>query len=193
MSTSPTSGGHQSSIRRLQRLSATIPSKFSSSPPDQEESRPRKDWTGPGGYGTRHKFDDAPFSLWDEEKSEFRHPTKLEQQWLIRKFQPSGISFKWPVMIIETDTPPPRPLPLTAGAVPVRFVPSPARSPTETDREYLLKELSLEDERPLGFPTDYAGMRGPADPILTPLKRWISPTHDELSSLVETFRQFCNP
>ena len=157
--------------------------------PERHEGRSRTNWTGPHGYGARHKLDDAPFSLWDEERTDFRLPTDLETKWLMTKFQPTGILFQWPIMVIQTNTPP-RPLPLTTGAVPVKFIPSP--SPSETDDERRLKILLVEDERPLGFPTHYIGMRGPADPLLTPLRKWILPSDDELTSLVKTFQHFCN-
>lgn len=92
-------------------------------------------------------------------------------------------------MVIQTNTPP-RPLPLTTGAIPVKFIASPP--PSETDDERRLKSLLVEDERPLGFPTDYAGMRGLTDPLLTPLRKSILLTDDELTSLVETFQRSCN-
>ena len=181
---------HVAAIRRNHPYTNYPPSiTVSHAHPERDEGLSRTNWTGPHGYGARHKLDDAPFSLWDEEKADFRLPTDLETKWLITKFQTTGILFQWPIMVIQTNTPP-RPLPLTAGAVPVRFIPSP--SPSETDDERRLKTLSVEDERPLGFPTDYAGMRGPADPLLTPLRKWILPTDDELTSLVETFQHFCN-
>ena len=105
---------------------------------------------------------DAPLSPWDEEKTIFRLPTDLETKWLITKCQPTGILFQWPIIVIQSNTPP-RLLPLTAGAVPVKFIPSP--SPSKTDDQRRLKILLVEDERPLGFPTRYAGMQGPADPL----------------------------
>ena len=189
LSSHPRLSPHVAAIRRSQPYT-NYPSSIIVSHAHPEKGPSQTNWTGPRGYGARHYLDDAPFSLWDSEKTDFRIPTDLERNWLTMKFQPTGIFFQWPIMVIQTNTPP-RPLPLTIGAVPVKFIPSPSLS--ETDDERRLKSLLVSDERPLGFPTDYAGMRDPPDPLQTPLKKWILPTKDEQTSLVKSLQNFCDP
>ena len=158
--------------------------------PEKLDSPSHANWTGPRGYGAKHRLDQAPFSLWDEEKADFRYPTDLERQWLISRFDPAGIHFQFPIVVIETDNPP-RPLPLTVAAVAAKFVPSPL-SPVARNANGMRIE-PIEDARPIHFSTDYAGMRGPEDPLHFTFTKWTQPPENQLQLLVKALFGFCNP
>ena len=93
--------------------------------PEPATQVPAGNWTGPRGYGGRHLLDEAPFSLWDSAKNDFRLPTAFEKNWLITRYNATAIGFQFPIMVIETLSPP-KPLPLTVAAVAVSFVPPPS-------------------------------------------------------------------
>ncbi|KFY47121.1 hypothetical protein V494_00165 [Pseudogymnoascus sp. VKM F-4513 (FW-928)] len=81
---------------------------------------PPKRWTNPRGWGARHVNDDAPFTLWDEVKRQYRFPKGTEKDWCTSKFGDGQMaSYGW-FMTIETDNPP-KPVPLTVGCMPVIF------------------------------------------------------------------------
>lgn len=75
------------------------------------------------GLGSRHILDDAAFSLWDDDKKDFRYPNDNEQAWIQNTFKAPSLTFEWPTLVIHTDDPP-QPLPLTVACVSVRFVPA---------------------------------------------------------------------
>jgi hypothetical protein len=166
------------------------PSVLSHAHPAPEVHSPTSNWAGPRGYGGRHRLDEAPFSLWDEDKHDFRLPTSSETTWLVTQYKASAIDFQFPVMVIET-TDPPKLLPLTVATVAVNFV-SPPSTPIARNASGMRLE-PLYDARPIGFPTNYAGMRGPKDPLQFSFRKWIEPTNEELKSLVDALFGFCNP
>ncbi len=124
--------------------SITVPHAY----PDPEVHSPRNNWTGPRGYGGRHKLDEAPFSLWDDAKGDFRQPTTSEKSWLVTRYKASTINFQFPMIVIETADPP-KPLPLTVAAVAANFVPPP---PIPVGRNASgMRSKPLYDARPIGF------------------------------------------
>ena len=161
--------------------------RLSHAHPEWDDSLPQpqtQTWTGPRGYGRRHRLDQAPFSLWEESTGSFRLPTHWEREWLISTYQATQIAFQYPIMVIETLTPP-RPLPLTVAGVATKFAP-PAPDSTTSIRH-------LRDPRPIGFPTNYAGPRGPVDPLPFLFRKWIQPKKEEKDLLVKALLEICNP
>ena len=149
----------------------------------------RDNWSGPRGYGARHRLDDAPFSLWDSEKHDFRLPTPSETAWLRFRFQPTSISFYFPVMVIETDQPP-NPLPLTVGAMAVSFV-SP---PQPIIRNSMgMRTIPVQYVRPLSVTTNYSGRRKPEDPLSFQFEKWTRPTDKQLRIFADVLFMICNP
>ena len=167
--------------------SATIPSHTH---PRSDDHPPCTMWTGPRGYGGRHILDEAPFSLWDDAKGDFRLPDSSERNWLVTRYRATAVDFQFPVMLIETADPP-DPLPLTVAAVATKFVPPPSETVDRNAGGMRLRPLH--DARPLQFTTDYAGMRGPEDPLQFTFRRWVQPIDEELKSLVRALFRFCNP
>jgi len=157
--------------------------------PEPATHIPINKWTGPRGYGGRHWLDEAPFSLWDLEKNDFRLPTTLEVNWLITRYSPTAIDFQFPIMVIETVSPP-KPLPLTIAAVAVKFVPPPPPPVRDVHGRRL---EPLFDARPFGVSTGYAGPREPVDPLSFKFRKWTEPSDEELRILVEQLFKFCNP
>lgn len=145
-----------------------------------------KDWSGPQGYGARHHFDSAPFTLWDAYSDGFRQPTDSESRWMMREFSATAIAFHLPILIVETSVPP-KPLPLTVAGVATRFVPPPAVGVACSARR------PLPDDRPLQDVTGYAAMRGVADPLGFRLTRWKQPNQEELEAIVKAVSSFCEP
>ena len=139
--------------------------------------------TGPLGYGRRHRTDDAPFSLFDQTSQDFRQPTLKEWEWIMNMYSASRIGLYFPTIVIETENPP-DPLPLTVATVAARFVPPPS-SPSELTPLY--------DARPLKFTNNYAGMRGPEDPLDFQFHKWMQPSTEQLDTLVRVLCQICNP
>ena len=150
---------------------------------------PANNWTGPRGYGARHWLDEAPFSLWDSEKTDFRLPNAFEKNWLITRYNATAIGFQFPIIVIETVSPP-QPLPLTVAAVAVSFVPPPSTPAHDTTGQRL---VPLFDARPLGVTTNYAGPQKPVDPLSFKFRKWTQPSDEELRVLVEQLFTFCNP
>lgn len=74
------------------------------------------------GFGNRHRHDDAPFTLWNDEENTFRDPTREELLWIRRRFVAISIDLAFPHMCIRTLDPP-NPIPCTVAAVLVRFAP----------------------------------------------------------------------
>lgn len=53
----------------------------------------RKAWeTIEEGFGSRHLYDSAPFTLWDKEKQDFRHPSPIEKNWMFSCYRATAIS-----------------------------------------------------------------------------------------------------
>jgi hypothetical protein len=166
------------------------PAALSHAHPVPDVHSPTSNWTGPRGYGGRHKLDKAPFSLWDEAKNDFRLPTDSESAWLVAEYKASAIEFQFPIMVIETMDPPNQ-LPLTVATVAVNFV-SPPSTPIARNASGMRLE-PLYDARPIGFSTNYACMQQPQDPLQFRFRKWIQPTNEELKLLVDALFQFCNP
>ena len=64
------------------------------------------EWTGPLGYGRRHRTDDAPFTLFDQVGQNFRQPTLKEWEWIVKKYNASKIALHFSTIVIETENPP---------------------------------------------------------------------------------------
>ena len=158
--------------------------------PSEESDALTQGWTGPRGYGGRHKHDQAPFSLWDEAKWDFRGPTSSETSWIATHYHATTIEIQFPLMIIETEIPP-EPLPLTVAGVATKFV-APKSEPV-TLRVSGRDVHILDDTRPHKFPTNYAGMRGPPDPLPFAFRKWVTPQDDQLQLLINAICEFCNP
>ncbi|KAL8871705.1 MAG: hypothetical protein Q9174_002524 [Haloplaca sp. 1 TL-2023] len=137
-------------------------------------------WTGSKGYGSRHVHDDAPFTLWDSNRHDFRLPGEQEYDWFGEKFPHSVIRTRWPILVIETNTPP-WPLPLTIGGVAVKFIPpQPRLGP-------------FKEHLPIQLTTNYVNPRSPLDPVDFKIPRWQQLTMDQRRELVRAISTFCNP
>ena len=145
-----------------------------------------KNWSGPRGYGARHRLDLAPFTLWDTDTKTFRVPTKIEFNWIINNFSATAVALYLPMLIIETPEPP-TPLPLTVAGVATKFVPPPATKLSSS------MPRALPDDRPLRDITGYAAMRGVSDPLPFRLKRWQMPSEEQLQRIVDAVSSFCEP
>lgn len=146
-------------------------------------------WSGPRGYGARHIHDKVPFTLWDDTKQDFHLPTEHENAWLWNRYNATEIEFRFPIIFIATLRPP-IPLPLTVAGVAAKFVPP--RVPDASDNAEA-KIRPFGDVRHLAVSTDYAGMRGPKDPLDFSFRKWFNPADDQLNALMEALSQFCNP
>ena len=137
-------------------------------------------WTGPKGFGCKHRYDDAPFTLWDSDKQDFRLPVKEEQAWFNTKFPDSVIRTRWPILVIETKTPP-APLPLTIAGVAAKFVPpQPMLGP-------------LKEHLPIHITNNYLNLRSSIDPVHFNIPKWQKPTMKQRQELVRVVSTFCNP
>lgn len=74
------------------------------------------------GFGNRHSYDDAPFTLWDDMKKTFRNPTREEVLWIRQRYNATSIDLAFPHMCVKTPEPP-HPIPCTVAAALVRFAP----------------------------------------------------------------------
>ncbi|KAL8941733.1 MAG: hypothetical protein Q9216_002061 [Gyalolechia sp. 2 TL-2023] len=144
-----------------------------------------KAWTGPKGFGAKHEYDDAPFSLWDNVMNDFRLPTSSERAWLSSRFPNSRHAFRWPTIIIETNTPP-KPLPLTIAGVAARFLP-----PSESEDN--ANPGPLQDNLPTKITNDYMDMKSSVDPLTFKLVKWKKPTLQQKRAVVDVICSFCNP
>lgn len=70
------------------------------------------------------------------------------------------------------------------ATVAARFVPPPLSPSAFTP---------LYDARPISFTNNYAGMRGPEDPLDFRFRKWVQPSAEQLTSLVRVMCQICNP
>ncbi|MCJ1484217.1 hypothetical protein MMC06_004385 [Schaereria dolodes] len=171
-------------IRQLFSLVASLALTFSPSHPEQKLQAPqplKSNWSGPCGLGARHYLDDAPFSLWDNEKQDFRNPTKQETSWIVTKYSATYLLLSWPEITIRTDNVP-NPLPLTVGGVATTFLPLTSVQNDHTG-----------DPRPILITTDYTGSGTVPDPLDFKLRKWKRPTQLELRSIVDRICVICNP
>ncbi|KAL8859232.1 MAG: hypothetical protein Q9178_004170 [Gyalolechia marmorata] len=157
--------------------------------PESGSYERQPNWSGPRGYGCRHRLDDAPFSLWDEALHDFRHPSDWETDWIRTRYNPTKIGIQWPTRVVETETLPIE-LPLTLACVAVKFVPPPLEEVIGITGRIL---PIIEDVRPFSVPTDYAGRRGPPDPLPFSFRRWTEPTDEQLEVLADELLRICNP
>ena len=157
----------------------------------QFEPQPQDTWSGNCGYGARHRLDEAPFSLWDETEGDFRVPTPKETRWIVSMYNADAIAYQFPVIVIVTEQPP-NPLPLTVAAVAAKFVAS-TQAHASDNTFGKMGPKPIFDARPTHFTTDYAGMRGPEDPLDFTFKKWIQPPRAELQLLVHALSHFCHP
>ncbi|KAJ6095926.1 hypothetical protein N7486_006672 [Penicillium sp. IBT 16267x] len=98
-------------VQRLQTSSPYV-DIYTRALPNPLHPEPKR-WQSPGGWGARHMNDTAPFTLWDEQNSKFRHPTQEESAWIRDKYGDGKRGQSgWP----------PQPVPLTLGCMPVYFV-----------------------------------------------------------------------
>lgn len=115
-----------------QALNLGIPSQSSvqaqssgqsqSQPVSHAHPDPPPRWRGPRGFGARHVNDHIPFSLWSEEKQDFRGATAEEMNYILDKYNAARIECHGILIVIETADPP-RPVPLTVACTPAIFVP----------------------------------------------------------------------
>ncbi|KAL4918829.1 hypothetical protein BDW62DRAFT_200471 [Aspergillus aurantiobrunneus] len=119
------------------------------------------------GYGSRHYADTAPFSLWDSESNDFRHPASHEHRWIQEAFGAVCVTYAWPRIFINTATPP-SPVPLTVACVAAVFVPVGSQP------------------RYLSTKTEYSNPRM-ADPIPAHLHfpKWERPSNEQCRVLLE--------
>ncbi|KAL8857989.1 MAG: hypothetical protein Q9178_005449 [Gyalolechia marmorata] len=144
-----------------------------------------KTWTGPKGFGARHQYDDAPFSLWNSAAEDFRFPTSEEEAWLCSQYPDSRITFRWPTLIIETNMPP-NPLPLTVAGVAAKYVP-----PPEVDNVVIPGLVT--DNLPIQITNDYMNMKSSIDPLPFRLTKWKRPTSEQQRAIVDVISNICNP
>ncbi|KAI9759727.1 MAG: hypothetical protein M4579_002112 [Chaenotheca gracillima] len=117
-------------------------------------------------YGSRHMYDIAEFSLWSDEKQDFRRPEHLEMQWILQAYQAVDVLLIWPEIHIITETAP-NPLPLTVGCVAARFLPANWVEKSDFSR----------------VNTSYANPRLP-NPVSFILPRWTSPNDEQKRSIL---------
>ena len=122
------------------------------------------------------------------QKNDFRLPTDFEEGWLVGRYNATAIDFQFPIIVIETVSPP-QPLPLTVACVAVSFVPPPSTPVHDTFGRRL---APLFDARPMKVMTDYAEPRS-VDPLSFKFRKWAEPSDEELRELVEQLFTFCNP
>lgn len=131
-------------------------------------------WQNPGGWGSRHMNDCAPFSLWTEHERRFRSPNAVERAWIRSVYGNGIISLSGWFMCIETKSPP-QPIPFTLGCMPVYFV-----APGESHLEALPG-------------TNYPNPRV-ADPCPTTLKwpRMAFPTREQNTAVLQSLAPLVN-
>ena len=154
-------------------------------PPQPITTNIIKTWNGPKGFGARHQNDDAPFSLWDSAAEDFRLPTSEERAWLSSRYPDSRLAFRWPTLIIETNTPP-KPLPLTVAGVAAKFVPPP-------EVENGANAGPVKDNLPTKITNDYMNMKSSIDPLPFTLTKWKRPTLEQKRAIVDVISNICNP
>ena len=130
-------------------------------------------WDGPRGFGARHINDCAPFSLWSQEKQDFRPSTREEERWILNEYQADRVEFRGHLIIIETSNLP-KPVPLTVGCIPTIFVPIGQR------QKFMCGE------------TAYATPRVADSCPHWPLKRMQNPTTLQMVNIIEALTNLMN-
>lgn len=103
------------------------------------------------GFGSRHIHDDAPFTLWDSVKAEFREMLPEESEWVFKKYNARRILIEYPDIFIQTDSPP-DPIPLILAAAIVRFYPLDVTLHTTIPRGSFFPYSTTQREDLLGYP-----------------------------------------
>ena len=137
-------------------------------------TEPEQRWIRTDAPCARHINDKAPFSLWDNDSHDFRKLTNQEGEWIVDAYKATEISFEWPILIITTDQPP-RPITLTVGGVPTRFLP-PASTPP----------ASLAGTAPYSNPR----MPDPCPAITWP--NHVNPTRHQMNELIKALQAFAS-
>ena len=124
------------------------------------------------GFGSRHIHDDAPFTLWDAAKTEFRQPLDHELQWIYQRYHAHRILVELPDVLIQTSSPP-DPIPLTLAGAVVRFIPL---------------DLNLHTSIPQGKFVPYSTARR-EDIIGHPIPRYAIPTESQCLQILQVLKQ----
>lgn len=95
-------------------------SQSQSSPAACPDPLPR--WQGPRGFGARHINDQVPFSLWSEDRQDFRGATFQEKRHVQEIYDAERLEFHGKLIVVETYSPP-RLVPLTVACTPAIFIP----------------------------------------------------------------------
>jgi hypothetical protein len=109
-------------IQSQSSVQAQSSGQSQSQPVSHAHPDPPPRWQGPRGFGARHINDRAPFSLWNEEKQDFRSATTQEKRSILETYNAERLEFHDYHIVIETSNPP-RPVPLTVACTPAIFVP----------------------------------------------------------------------
>lgn len=152
-------------LRQPVYVSSPSPHTDQSKSQSQSE-RPRLFTTQNPGFGSRHVYDRAPFSLWDYESETFREPLARELNWMFETFRARTIDVDLPDIIIHTGRPPTE-IPLTTGGALVRFVPE----------DMFLPNLPAGALRP--YPNRQRG-----DLLSSPLPLYSTPSHQQCHEII---------
>lgn len=57
------------------------------------------------GFGSRHKYGLAVFSLWNPIQEDFRYPIKYDGDWISKTYNATGWETAWPKLRVLTATP----------------------------------------------------------------------------------------
>ena len=131
-----------------------------------QTERPRLFTAQNSGFGSRHVYDRAPFSLWDHENATFREPLARELDWMFEVYRATAIHVNLPDIIIRTDRPPTE-IPLTTGGALVRFVPE----------DMFLPNIPVGALRP--YPNTQRG-----DLLSSPLPLYSIPSHQQCHEII---------
>ena len=131
-----------------------------------QSQRPHLFTTKNPGFGSRHVYDSAPFSLWEHEATTFREPIALELDWMLSTYRAKAIHVNLPDIIIRTNQPPAN-IPLTVGGALVRFVPE----------DMILPDIPVGSLRPYSNK-----QRG--DLLASPLPLYSIPSHQQCYEII---------
>lgn len=123
------------------------------------------------GFGSRHIYDDAPFTLWDTSRSVFRELHDSETKWIAERYKARRILVNLPDIFIQTSSPP-IPIPLTIAAAVVRFYPL---------------DIELHTTIPQGILVPY-GTTQRQDILSYPLPLYAIPTHMQCLEVIERLK-----
>lgn len=124
------------------------------------------------GFGSRHIHDDAPFTLWDAAKTEFRQPLDHELEWICQRYHAHRILVELPDVFVQTSSPP-DPIPLTLAGAVVRFIPP---------------DLNLHTTIPKGKFFPYSTVKR-EDIIGHPIPRYAIPTESQCLHILQVLKQ----